>query len=110
MSEDLDPQLRRLFAETAEHPADEAFVQSVAARTQRERHLGPAVRRLAAASLPALALGAVAAGLGLAAQQSFTVVAPLLTASPTGMAASLALVAAGVVCFRLLAPLVTRRF
>jgi hypothetical protein len=109
MSDELDPRLKRLFAETAEHPADEAFVEAVAARTQRERHVGLAAGRLAAAALPALTLGVVAAALGLAAQQSFTVVAPLLTASPTGMAASLALAAAGVVCFRLLAPLATRR-
>ena len=36
MSNELDPGLKRLFAETAEHPADEAFVSAVTARTSRE--------------------------------------------------------------------------
>jgi hypothetical protein len=109
MSDELDPGLRRLFAETAEHPADEAFVAAVTARTAREPRVGLAVRRLAAGSLSTLALGAVAAGLGVALQQSSRVILPLLTASPAGVAAGLGLAVAGLVCFRLLAPLAQRR-
>ncbi len=109
MSDDLDPGLRRLFAETAEHPADEAFVAAVTARTAHAPRIGLAVRRLAAGSLSALALGAVAAGVGLALQQGSQVILPLLNASPTGVAAGLGLAVAGFVCFRLLAPLTQRR-
>lgn len=109
MSEDLDPGLRRLFAETAEHPADDAFVSAVTARTAHDPRIGLTVGRLAAGTLSALALGAVAAGLGLALKQGSQVILPLLTASPTGMAAGLGLAVAGFVCFRLLAPLAQRR-
>jgi hypothetical protein len=109
MNDELDPDLKRLFAETAEHPADEAFVSAVTARTTRIWRPSPAVRPLATGALSAVVLGAAAAGLGLAAQQSAAVIAPLLTASPVGQAAGLALALAGVVCFRLLAPLATRR-
>jgi hypothetical protein len=110
MNDELDPGLRRLFAQTAEHPADDAFVAAVTARTARDRRLSLALRPLAAGALSAATLGGVAAGLGLAAQQSFAVIAPLLTASPVGQAAGLGLAVAGLVCFRLLAPLATRRF
>jgi hypothetical protein len=109
MNDELDPGLKRLFAETAEHPADVAFVSAVTARVAREP-LSPTVRRLAAGGLSAAALGVVAAGVGLALQQSFTVISPLLTASPVGQAAGLAFALAGAVCFRLLAPLAARRF
>jgi hypothetical protein len=108
MSDDLDPGLRRLFAETAEYPADEAFVAAVTQRTANAPRIGPAVRRLAAGSVSALTLGAVAAGLGLALQQGAGVIMPLLNASPVGMAAGLGLAVAGLVCFRLLAPLARR--
>ena len=108
MSEELDPGLRRLFAETAEYPADEAFVAAVTERTASEPRLGFKARRLAAGLLPTLALGAVAAGLGLALQQGSQVIMPLLTASPAGVAAGLGLAVAGLVCFRLLAPLARR--
>jgi hypothetical protein len=107
MSDDLDPALRRLFAETAEHPADEAFVAAVAGRTARQ---GPALRRLAAAALPAAALTAAVVVAGLVLRQGFAVITPLLTASPLGMAAGLALAFAGAVCVGLLAPLAGRRF
>jgi hypothetical protein len=109
MSDELDPGLRRLFAETAEYPADEAFVAAVTTRTAMEPRIGPAAQRLAAGTLSALALGAVAAGLGLALQQGAQVIMPLLSASPAGVAAGLGLTIAGLVCFRLLAPL-ARRF
>ncbi len=109
MSEDLDPGLRRLFAETAEHPADDAFVAAVTTRTVHDPRIGLTFGRLAAGSLSALALAAAAAGLGLALQKGSQVILPLLDASPTGMAAGLGLAAAGFVCFRLLAPLVQRR-
>ena len=110
MSDELDPGLRRLFAETAEHPADEAFVAAVTERTAHEPRIGLTVRRLAAGSASALALGAVAAGVGLALQQGSQVIMPLLSASPVGMAAGLGLAVAGLVCFRLLAPLTQRHF
>jgi hypothetical protein len=110
MSDELDPGLKRLFAETAEHPADDAFVAAVARRTASEPRIGLAVRRMAAGSLSALAFGAVAAGLGLALQQGSRVIMPLLSASPMGMAAGLGLAVAGLVCFRLLAPLAQRHF
>lgn len=110
MSDELDPGLRRLFAETAEHPTDDAFVAAVTARTAREPRVGLTVRRLVGGFLPVLALGAVAAGVGLALQQGSQAIAPLLSASPVGVAAGLGLAVAGFVCFRLLAPLAQRPF
>jgi len=110
MSDELDPGLRRLFAETADDPADEAFVAAVTARTATEPRIGLTVRRLTAGSLPALTLGAVAAGLGLALQQGSRMITPLMSGSPVGMAAGLALAVAGLICFRLLAPLAQRHF
>jgi hypothetical protein len=109
MSDELDPGLRRLFAETAEHPADEAFVAAVTQRTAHAPRIGPVVRQIAAGFLPALVLAAVAASLGLALQQGSQVIMPLLSASPMGVAAGLGLAVAGLVCFRLLAPLVERQ-
>jgi hypothetical protein len=108
MNDELDPGLKRLFAETAEHPADDAFVAAVTARTSRER-FSPALQRLMAGALYAVILGVLAAGLGRLLEESFKVIAPLLTASPVGQAAALALAVAGAVCFRLLAPLAARR-
>jgi hypothetical protein len=108
MSDELDPGLRRLFAETADNPADEAFVTEVTQRTARELRIGPAVWRLAAGTAPALTLGAVAAGVGLALQQGSRVIMPLLGASPMGIAAGLGLGVAVLVCFRLLGPLAQR--
>ena len=110
MSDDLDPGLRRLFAETAEHPADDAFVAAVTARTAHAPRFSLTIGRLATGSLSVLALAAAAAGLGLALQQGAQVILPLLDGSPAGMAAGLGLVVAGYVCFRVLAPLAQRRF
>ena len=109
MSDELDPGLRRLFAETAEHPADDAFVAAVTARTARERRLGLNLGHLAAGSLSALTLAAAAAGVGLAAQLGSQVIMPLLSASPMGVATGLGLAVAGLICVRLLAPLAGRR-
>src|SRR5690348_4995451 len=109
MSDELDPHLRRLFAETAEHPADETFVEAVAAATARQGRLSPSLRPLAGAARSAATLVAAAAVAGLALQQSFPVIAPLLTASPAGVAASLGLVVAGLACLLALAPLAGRR-
>ena len=61
MNDELDPVLRRLFAETAERPADEAFVTAVTARTARAR-LRPSLGRAAAG---ALVLAAIVAALAL---------------------------------------------
>ncbi len=108
MSDELDPGLRRLFAETAEHPADEAFVSAVTARTSRERSIGLFARHVAAGIIFALVLGVLAAVLGLVLDLSAKVIAPFLTASPIGLAAGLGLAVAGAVCFRLLAPLALR--
>ena len=104
MSDELDPGLRRLFAETAEAPADEAFVQGVSARTARERRLGLLARvliGLAAVLFVVLVGTAVAPMLGKSAASITT----LVTASPFGWAIGLALVLAGGVCVRTLAPL-----
>jgi hypothetical protein len=99
MTDELDPDLRRLFAATADYPADEAFVCAVAARTAGRR---PIVLR----SLPGVALGiALAAGLGLAASRAMPLVAPLFDGSPLGWAVGLALAAAGAVCLRIVGPL-----
>jgi len=105
MNDELDPDLRRLFAATADYPADDAFLASVAAKTAPRR---PMLRALAAA-LPASAVViALALGLGVAIDQASAWIAPLVNGSPFGWAAGLALAAAGVVCFRLLAPLADR--
>ncbi len=104
MNDELDPVLRRLFAETAERPADEAFVTAVTARTARAR-LRPSLGRAAAGALVLAAIvAALAVGLGLAA----TLLTRLLDASLVGQAAALALVLAGAVYARVLGPLIWR--
>jgi hypothetical protein len=105
MSDDLDPGLKRLFAETAEHPADAAFVSAVTARTAREGRIALIAWRLAPAVVGAVALGA----LGLALDQGAPLITSLVNASPAGYANGLGLAIAGFVCFRLLAPLAWRR-
>jgi len=105
MSNELDPGLRRLFASTAERPADEAFVSAVAARTAGLNWRAPIVRGLATA----LFLAVAAAGLGLVVDQGARAILPLLNPSPASGAVGLGLVIAGVICFRLLEPLVSRR-
>jgi hypothetical protein len=110
MSDELDPGLRRLFASTAEHPADEAFVSAVSARTSGERLIAGIARTLAQGLLFGAGAGALAMILGLVLDQSAKVITPLLTASPVGWAAGVGLALAGVVCFRLLAPFAPRRF
>lgn len=109
MSDELDPGLRRLFASTAEHPADEAFVSSVTRRTSRERWLALIGRGLASGLLYTAVLVVLAMALGLVLDQSAKVISPLVDASPAGCAAGLGLVIAGAVCVRLLAPLAWRR-
>ena len=108
MSDELDPGLRRLFAATAEAPADEAFVAAVSARTRRERRLALLGRVLAGALIVALVFAAAAAGLASALNQSLGAVASVLSASSVGWAAGLSLALAGVVCVRTLAPLMAR--
>lgn len=109
MSNELDPGLKRLFAETAEHPADEAFVAAVTTRTSREGRIALIAWRLAPAVVIAVGLGALAIALGLALDQSARLISSLVSASPAGYANGLGLVVAGFVCFRLLAPLAWRR-
>ena len=105
MNDQLDPGLRRLFAETAEAPADEAFVAAVTARTSRERRIMSVLRPLAGGLLLAVSLAALATGLGVALNQSRAVIAPLVSASPAGLAAGLALAFAAAVCARTLTPI-----
>jgi len=109
MSDELEPGLKRLFAQTAERPADEAFVLAVTTRASRESRVAQIARRLAPMGVAAVALGALAAVLGLVLDQSARLITPLVNASPAGCAAGLGLAIAGVVCFRLLAPLATWR-
>ena len=109
MSDELDPGLRRLFAETAEHPADEAFVSAVTNRTSREGLFVLITRRLAPAIVPIVAPVALAATLALVAGLSAGLITPLVDASPAGLAAGLGFAIAGVICFRLLSPLVSPR-
>jgi len=108
MSDELDPGLKRLFAETAGHPADEAFVTVVTARTSRERRLTMLVRPLAGGLVAAAAAAALAMTLGLVLNQGRAVIGPLVSSSPLGWVAGLALVFAGAVCVRSLAPVFTR--
>jgi hypothetical protein len=109
MSDELDPGLKRLFAETAEAPADEAFVAAVTVRTARVRRPSPVVRQLAAGCVTALALGAAVGGVGLALQQGAQVIMPLINSSPIGIVTGLSLALAGAICVRLLAPFAVRR-
>ncbi len=104
MSE-LDPGLRRLFAETAEAPADEAFVAAVSARTSRQRRIMMFVRPLLRGLFAATVLAILATALGLAFNQGQAVIAALVSSSPLGWVAGLALALAGVVCVRALSPL-----
>jgi len=102
MSDELDPGLRRLFAETAEASADEAFVQGVADRTGRERRLRLLVRiMLAMAAVALLVLFATALAPMLEAAVGWVTV--LVTSSPMGWATGLALILASVICVRTLA-------
>jgi hypothetical protein len=101
MSDDLDPGLRRLFAATAEHPADEAFVAAVTARTAGRRRSGLLGRALASGAI----VGVLAAGLGFALKPVVGVMGALVAASPFGPIVALALVLAGFVCVRALEPL-----
>ena len=104
MSDELDPGLRRLFASTAESPADEAFVAAVTATTSRERRLRMLGRVLAGFVLGAAIL-ALATSLLPTLNQGVGAVTALVTTSPAGMAAGLAIALAAFVCVRTLAPL-----
>ncbi len=106
MNDELDPGLRRLFAETAEHPADEAFVTAVTARTSRERRIMMVVRPLARSLVAAAILAVLATALGLAFEHGQPALTAVLGASPIGWVAGLALAFAGAVCVRALSPLV----
>ena len=104
MSDEIDPGLRRLFAATAEEPADEAFVVAVSGRTSRLRRLTTFGWGLALV-LAAVALATLAAAFGAAigrAAPALVQVGAVLAASPVGWAAALALTAAGAVCARAL--------
>ncbi len=103
MSDELDPGLKRLFAATAEAPADEAFVQGVAARTARERRLGLLPRILIGIAVAVL-LALSAAVLAPMLETSAGSIAALVSSSPVGWAAGLALALAGAICARALAP------
>ncbi len=104
MNDELDPGLRRLFAETAEHPADEAFVAGVTAVTSRERRIMMIVRPLVRGLILAAVLAILATAMGLAFNQGQAVIAAVVNASPIGWVAGLALALAGVVLVRALGP------
>ena len=106
MSDELDPGLRRLFAATAENPADEAFVAAVAAKTAYERRLILAGQALGGLLLAAVVLAAAATGLPQALNKGLGVIASLVTTPPLGWAAGLALAVALLVAVRTLTPLV----
>jgi len=99
MNDELDPDLRRLFAATADHPADEAFVAAVAAHTPPRRPI------LLHALSGAAVVIALSIGLGLAASQVSALIGPLMNGSPVGWAAGLALALAGAAGVRVLGPL-----
>lgn len=105
MNDEHDLGLSRLFAETSESPADEAFVAGVSARTSRERRILLVVRPLVVALVGALIIAALATGLGLVVNQARPLIA-LLASSPQGWVCSLALAFAGIVVVRTLAPVV----
>ena len=111
MSDEIDPDLKRLFALTAEPPADEAFVAMVAAKTARLRLLAVAGWSLGLILLAAV-LAAGATWFGVAISQ--VVAAPgwlstALAASPFGWVAALALTGAGAVCWRAMAQIAAGR-
>lgn len=106
MNDELDPGLRRLFAETAEYPADESFVVAVSARTSHERRIMMVVRPLVRGLIAAAVLAVLATALGLAVNQGQIVIAAAVSSSPLGWVAGLALALAGAVCALALAPVV----
>lgn len=108
MNDELDPCLKRLFAETAEHPADEAFVAMVSRTTSRRRRLMALVRALGGGLLLAVVVAALASGLGVALNQSRVMISAVIGPSPIGWVAGLALAFAGAVLVRTLAPVVSR--
>jgi hypothetical protein len=108
MNDELDPGLKRLFAETAEPPADEAFVTAVSHRTSSERRILMVARALAGGLIATLVIAALATGLGIALNESRAVVADLVDSSPMGWTAGLALVFSGAVLVRTLSPVVAR--
>lgn len=107
MSDELDPGLRRLFASTAEAPADEAFVAAVTGRTTRAKRLRLVGRALAGA-LIVVVLAVAGSMLVPLLNQGAAAIGILTTSSPLGVAAGVALTIAGVVCVRALGPLLGR--
>jgi hypothetical protein len=104
MTDEIDPDLKRLFAVTAGQPSDEAFVAAVAERTARLRLL-----TLAGAGLGlilfAVLLAAAATRFGAAIDQAaltFGQLAASLSASPFGWIEALSLVLAAALCWRAL--------
>ncbi len=106
MNDELDPGLRRLFAETAEYPADEAFVATVSARTSRERRIMMVLRPLVRGLIAAAILAVLATALGLAFTQGQVAITAVVGSSPLGWVVGLALALAGAVCVGALAPVV----
>jgi hypothetical protein len=105
MSDDLDPGLKRLFALTAEPPADEAFVAAVEARTSRERLVSMALRGLGLTLALALGVAILAIAFRLVAGEGAAALGPLaasLAATGYGSIAALGLVIAAAVCGRAL--------
>jgi hypothetical protein len=94
MTDEIDPDLRRLFAATADPPADEAFVAAVTARTAR--------LRLLTAVAWGLGLILLAAALAVSAPV-FGRMTAALALSPFGWVAGLALAGSGALCARVLA-------
>ena len=109
MTSELDPGLRRLFAATAESPADEAFVAAVTVRTAREARLVLMGRVLACALALAALIAATETGIVAALNQGLGAVAALVVGTPAGWAAGLAIALAAAVCVRTIAPLVGSR-
>jgi hypothetical protein len=108
MTDELDPDLRRLFAQTAESPADEAFVSTVARKTSRARKLQGVALGSAFGLAVALTAAVLASGAGLVANEAAATalqIAASFSASPVGWVAGLALAFAGSLCLRLLGPL-----
>jgi hypothetical protein len=108
MSDDLDPGLKRLFALTAEHPSDEAFVARAASSARRERLASTVLRGLGLALALALLAAVLAIAFRLVAVEGAAVFGQLaasLASTPFGALGALGLLIAGAVCWRALTQL-----